>query len=276
MLVNLIKLVSIVLISMSLHVQAHTVSQAVPADTAIIRIKSKDTVNYPVRLMYSLNNESKFVLNAKPFKGVYEFRVPLKGYSKAVLYITSASNIIKSGKSFVPQPAPQFLIKGGTAVTVTADFNNPLDLSLKSTDAEIRLYDSYAVKERQTHQQIWAQMKIKSAQGDQQEKIHQTETEISRLSASLKVIKKQFTAQHRNTFSALMVFESYYTELGNEEAFKQLKLTANTYKNSPEWKALYAKLDAANATAKGAVIPAFEVHDINGKTFNSRKLEGKY
>lgn len=274
--VNLIKLVSIVLISIGLHAQAYAASQNIPTDTAVVRIKSKDTTNYPVRLMYSLNNESKFVLSARPIKGIYEFRLPLKGYSKASLYITSAHNIIKSGKSFVPQPAPQFLIKGGTNVTVTADFNNPLDLSLKTSDAEIRLYDSYAAKERQTHQQIWAQMKIKFAQPDQQEKLQQAEAEIASLSAGLKAFKKQFTAQHRNAFSALMVFESYYTELGNEEAFKQLKLTATAFKDSPEWKALYAKLDAANATAKGAVIPAFEAQDINGKTFNSRKLEGKY
>ncbi|SMC94198.1 TlpA family protein disulfide reductase [Pedobacter africanus] len=274
--VNLMKLVGIVLIGIGLQVQAYAASQAIPADTAIVRIKSKDTTNYPVRLMYSLNNESKFVLNAKPIKGIYEFRLPLNGYSKAVLYITSASNIIKSGKSFVPQPAPQFLIKGGTDVTVTADFNNPLDLSLKASDAEIRLYESYAVKERQTHQQIWARMKIKFAQPDQQEKQQQAEAEIASLSAGLKAFKKQFTAQHRNTFSALMVFESYYTELGNEQAFKQLKLTATAFKDSPEWKTLYAKLYAANATAKGAVIPAFEVQDINGQTFNSRKLEGKY
>lgn len=274
--IHLMKIVSVVLISIGLQVQAYAVSPAIPSDTAIVRIKSKDTTNYPVRLMYSLNNKSEFVLSAKPIKGIYEFRLPLKGYSKAVLYITSVNNLIKSGRSFVPQPAPQFLIKGGTEVTITTDFNNPLDLSLKASDAEIRLYDSYATKERQTHRQIWAQMKIKFAAPPQQEKVQAAEAEIARLSAKLKDFKKQFTAQHRHTFSALMVFESYYTELDNEQAFKQLKLTATAYRDSPEWKALYVKLDAANATAKGAVVPAFEVRDMNGKMFNSRNLEGKY
>nr|WP_121272091.1 TlpA disulfide reductase family protein [Pedobacter schmidteae] len=274
--IHFIRILSITLISIGLHVQAYALNQSVPADTAIIRIKSKDTVNYPVRLMYTLNQEPKFVLNTKPVKGIYEFRLPLMGYSKAILYITSANNIIKSGNSFVPQPAPQLLIKGGAEVMVTVDFNNPLDLSLKTSDTEIRLYESYAIQERHSHQLAWAQTKIKFTQPGQQEKVRQAEAEMARQSEALKAIKKQFTARHRNTFSALMVFESYYTELGNEEALKQLKQIADTYKDTAEWKALYAKLDAANATAKGAVVPSFEVLDINGKTFNSKKLDGKY
>lgn len=273
---NLFKLILIGLMSIGLYLQTYAINTVISVDTAIVKIKSKDTTNYPVRLMYTENNESKFVLNAKAVNGVYEFRVPLKGYSKAILYIASANNIIKTGNSFIPQPAPQFLIKGGVEVNVKVDFNNPLDLSLEAKDTEIKLYENYATGERNNRQLVWAQMKTKFAEPKQEEKVQKAEAEIARLSTDLKSFKKEFTANHRNSLAALIVFESYYTELGNEEAFKQLKQLALGYKDSTEWKALYAKLNAANATTKGAVIPAFEVKDIDGKTFNSQKLDGKY
>lgn len=273
---TLFKIALIQLMSISLFTQVYATSQSVSTDTAIVKIKSRDTTGHPVRLMYTANNESKFVFNAKAVDGIYEFHIPVQGYSKAVLYITSSNNIIKAGQGFIPQPAPPFLIKGGQVVSITADFNNPLDLSLKAGDPGILLYESYAAKERQTHQLIWAQTKIKYGQSDQQEKVNQAEAEIAKLSKDLKTYKKDFVARNRNTYPALLVFESYYTELGNAQALEQLKSIAAAYQNSANWKALYVKLDAANATGKGAMIPAFQVQDVNGKTFNSQVLGAKY
>ncbi|HWW40327.1 TlpA disulfide reductase family protein, partial [Pedobacter sp.] len=275
--VNLFKFVFIQLIGISLFfTQVYADTQSTSADTAIVKIKSKDTTGYPVRLMYTDHNESKFVLNAKAVNGIYEFHIPVKGYSKAVLYITSSNSIIKTGQSFIPQPAPQFLIKGGKEVSIIVNFNDPLDLLLKTIDPEIQLYESFSARERRNHQLIWEQMKIKFARPGVQEKIAEAEREIAKLSKDLNAYKKEFVIRNRNTFAALLVFESYYTELGNELAFEQLKTIAAGYKNSTEWMALYAKLKAANATAKGAVIPAFQVADINGKIFNSQTLGGKY
>lgn len=256
--------------SMAMH------TQPVAVDTAIIKIKSQDTTHYPVRLMYTENNESKFVLSAKPVKGVYEFRLPVKGYSKAILYITSQNSIIRTGKSFIPQPAPYFLIKGGKEIAITANFNNPLALSLKANDPEILLYERFAGKERQNNLLIWDQMKIKYAQPAQPEKVLQAEAEIAKYSQAFSAYKREFVASNGNTFAALLVFESYYTELGNAQAFAALKSIATGYKATENWKALYAKLNAANATGKGTVIPAFEVKDLSGKIVNSQKLDGKY
>lgn len=274
--VNLFKIIFIQLICICIFSHASATKQSIAADTAIVKIKSKDTTGYPVRLAYTDNNESKFVLNAKAVDGIYEFHIPVKGYSKAILYISSLNNIIKAGQGFIPQPAPAFLIKGGQVVSITADFNNPLDFSLKAKDPGILLYESYSTKERQNHQLVWAQTKIKYGQSDQPEKVSLAAAEIAKLSRDLNAYKKAFVAGNKNTYPALLVFESYYTELGNGEALKQLKSIAPAYQNAASWKALYAKLDAANATEKGAVIPAFQVEDLNGKIFNSQVLGGKY
>lgn len=272
----LFKIFAITFLSMGLVTQSYADFKSIPADTAVIKVKSQDTTGYPVRLMYTENNQSKFVTNTNKVQGVYEFRIPLKGYSKAILYITSASSIIKTGKSFIPQPAPQFLIKGGEEVSIIANFNNPLDLSLKAKDNEVLLFESFCKKERQTNLLIWDQMKIKYGNADQKDIVAKAEKEINRLSKVLKSFKKEYVLHNPDTFAALLVFESYYTELGSVQAAAELKSIARKYQDTEQWKALYAKLNAANSTSRGATIPAFVGKDLNGKTFNSEDLGGKY
>lgn len=254
----------------------HAAWEIIQQDSAIVKIKSRDTSSYPVRLMYMYDNERRFVSDEEAVNGVYEFHIPVKGYSKAGLHITSAKSMIMSGRSFTPQPAPQFLLRAGQEVLLTADFNNPLDCALSSADPEVLLYEKYAFQERKAHLLIWDQMKIKAARQGDTAAARKAEAAIRSISGKLRVAKKDFVKSHRASFAALMVFESYYTELENKEALHELQSIAKNYHATGVWKELYAKLTSAKLTGEGAKIPAFTATDLDGKIFDSRRLEGKY
>lgn len=251
-------------------------NKPVPADTAVIRVKSQDTTRLPVRIMYTENNTTKFSLAAEPVQGIYEFRIPAVGYGKAALYITSPSNMIISGSNFTPQPSPQFLLKGGEEIHITTNFHNPLELSLQSEDPEILLFETYSRQERETNLQIWDLMKRRQADRDKEEIVSEMQAEIRKLSHNLNTVKKEFVHSHPGSFSALVLFESYYTQMDNQEALTRLQSLAKDYRDSPVWKGLFNKLTAAGNTGEGAIIPAFAAQDLNGRLFDSQKLNGKY
>ncbi len=245
------------------------------SDTCLLNVRSIDTTDFPVQLIYQDSGATRFVKGRQVRKGWYRFAVPVNGYNKAEIMIQSPFSVLMAGGGFMPQPMPAVLLGAGKEVNVMADFKNQLHITVQSRDGEIKLFEKIAKQERQFNDQSWQKIKERAATVSDERK-KEIEGGLAAIRRKLYNARLSFVNQHKNSFAALMVFDTYYQSLNTKDAFNRLQSIARPYRKSFLWTSLFNKLTAASNTDAGRKVVEFSGTDINGNSFRSTDLKGRY
>lgn len=229
-----------------------------------------------VMLMYSDNNDSKSARLMPDVEGRYLFNLPNTPFQTVNVMLMNEQSMLVTESGFTPKPRPTFLIEAGKENIIELNEVDQLNSRLLKGGEESKLYEEIAKQERKYAQQSWEVILKKDSLSKLNKSADDLKKGLSKTGEQLSDNMKSFVATHKNSVAALEVFSSYYTGLTIEEATSEFDGFSKKVKGSELGKVLAQKLLAGKSTNSGEQIPNFQVITKDGKSFNSKNLEGKY
>ena len=237
-------------------------------DSIQVQIKIEQLEKAPIVLSYNNFGQFESAKGSEINHNEYLFKLPNNGYTLIHFLVNNSKNLLITESGFTPKPMPKVLVSPTQKTQIIVKDGDQLNIEVISKDKEVKLFEKYSEIERAYYQKSWDALKIK-----QEGKNLATKDEATTV---FEEEKANFVNKHKKSFAALAVFSTYYTQLATADALKILQTLAPKYPESPIRLAIEEKLNLALLTTSGNKIPAFEIKDLEGKTFNSEAIPSKY